>query len=163
MKNYFLKFILLICCLVFLAGCRKDPPPVTGVPEDDTSIYITFRLQNIDSVRYWGDSEKIRLQSGMIILKPENHTYLKKFIGTSEENIDPAQETWSKEEPGKYYFSADSSYIIFSNGNHPVYFLPGYWRDGIYNPSRLEQHDSVCYSILYYSMATSGRFIYTGL
>jgi hypothetical protein len=162
MKNrYPLIFIPFICFVVFLVSCRKENRPESGVPADDWIRYITFDLQNIDSVRYWGDSEKIRLQSGAIMLNPDNHTYQKKFIGTSVEGLDPAETKWSKEESGKYTFSTDSTAVFFSNDAHPLFYFHGYWSNGIYHQPRLDQHDSVWYSISFFSMGVSGRFVYS--
>jgi hypothetical protein len=162
MKNvYPLISILFICLFIFLASCRKENQPSLNAPEDDEITYMTFELQNIDSVRYWGDSEKIRLQSGVIMLRPDNQTYLKKFIGTGDEALDPEQVKWSKEEPGKYTFSIDSTRILFSNDPHVVFYFQGHWSNGIYHQPRLEQHDSIWYSISYFSMGVSGRFIYS--
>jgi hypothetical protein len=162
MKNFYLLIsISFICLFVFLVSCLKENQPSLNAPEDDEITYMTFELQNIDSVRYWGDSEKIRLQSGFIILRPDNQTYLKKFIGTGDETIDPEQVKWSKEEPGKFIFSTDSTRILFSNDPHVVFYFPGHWSNGIYHQPRLEQHDSIWYSISYFSMGVSGRFVYS--
>lgn len=162
-KRYPLILIPFICFLVFLISCQKEDPPELNVPGDDWILYMTFHLQNIDSVRYWGDSEKIRLLSGVIMLNQDNHTYLKKFIGTSIEGLDPAEMKWSKEESGKYTFSSDSTYILFSNDPYTIFYFPGYWSSGIYHQPKLEQHDSIWYSISCFSMGVSGRFVYSGL
>jgi hypothetical protein len=156
-------FILLpfIWVLLFLVSCQTEKQPELTAPANDWITYETFDLQNIDSVRYWGDSDKIRLQSGVIMLNPDNHTYLKKFNGTGNEAIDPAQMKWSKEEPGKYTYSLDSTYLLFSNEPCTVYYFPAYWSSGIYHQPRLEQYDSVWYSISFYSMGVSGRFVYS--
>jgi hypothetical protein len=162
MKNRYPSVLIpFICFLIFLISCQTEDLPVLNVPEDEWIIYQTFEFQNIDSVRYWGDSDKIRLQSGVIMLRPDNQTYLKKFIGTGDKALDPEQVKWSKEEPGKYIFSFDSTRIFFSNDPHVVYYSPGYWSSGIYHQPRLEQHDSVWYSISYFSMGVSGRFVYS--
>lgn len=162
MKKHYPLIISFIGFLWFLVSCQKEDQPGLNAPEDPWIVHITFDLQNIDSVRYWGDSEKIRLQSGVIMLNPDNHTYLKKFIGTSDEALDPAQMKWSKEGSGKYTFSIDSSRILFSNDPQVVYYFPGYWSSGVFIQPRLEQHDSVWYSVSYFSMGVSGKFIYSG-
>jgi hypothetical protein len=131
------------------------------VPGNDQLFYVTFELQKIDSAWHWGDSEKIRLQSGIIHLYPDNHTYFRRFNGTADEALDPAQMKWAKEESGKFAFSVDSSYVLFSEDQDPLFYFPGGWNNGIYHPPRLEQYDSVWYSISYFSMAVSGRFIYS--
>ena len=146
---------------MFLQSCLKEDPPETGVPGNDEIFYLTFMLQKIDSAWYWGDSEKIRLQSGVIMLNPENQTYFRRFNGTADEALDPSQAKWSKEESGKYIFSVDSSQVILSNDPDPFLYFAGYSENGIYHYPRLEQHDSVWYSISYYSMAVSGTFIYS--
>ena len=160
-KRYFLLLIPSICSLVFLISCQKEDPSELSMPGDDWILYITFHLQNIDSARYWGDSDKLRLESGVIMLNPDNHTYLKKFLGTWVEALDPADQKWSKEESGKYTFSADSTYIFFSNDPYTVFYFPGYWSNGIYHQPMLEKHDSIWYSNFYYSMGIAGRFIYS--
>jgi hypothetical protein len=155
-----LKVILFISLTVFMLSCKEEDPTETGVPGMDQVIYLTFELQKIDSAWYWGDSEKIRLQSGIIMLRPDNHTYFRRFYGTADESIDPAQAKWSKEESGSYVFSADSSTIFFSNDPDPLFYYAGFYDNGIYQSPRIEQYDSVWYSISCYSMAVSGRFIY---
>ena len=156
-----LILIPIICLLVFLFSCQKEEPSGLNMPGDDWILYVTFRLQNIDSVRYWGDSDKIHLLSGMIRLNPDNHTYFKKFTGTSVEVSDPADMKWSKEESGRYSFSTDSTYILLSNDPYPVFYFPGYWSSGIYYQPRLEKHDSIWYSNFYFSIGISGRFEYS--
>ena len=160
-KSHLLIIIPLIFLLVFLISCQREDPSELNVPGDDWILYMTFQLQNIDSVRYWGDSDKIRLLSGVIMLNPDNRTYLKKFIGTSVEASDPAEVKWSREESGKYTFSIDSTYILFSNDPNTVFYFPGGWSSGIYHQPRLEQHDSLWYSNSSSSMGISGRFIYS--
>ena len=155
-----LKVILFLCLTGFMLSCQEENQIETGVPGNDQVISVTFELQKIDSAWYWGDSEKIRLQSGIIMLRPDNHTYFRRFYGTADESIDPAQAKWSKEESGNYVFSADSSTIFFSNDPDPLFYYSGFYENGIYKAPRIEQHDSVWYSISYYSMAVSGRFIY---
>jgi hypothetical protein len=145
----------------FLISCQDEDPPDSGVPGNNNILYLTFELQNIDSARYWGDSEKIRLQSGIIMLNPDNHTYFRRFNGTADEALDPAQMKWSKEESGKYAFSVDSTYLLFSDDPNPLFYFPGGWNNGILQQPRLEQYDSVWYSISYFSMGVSGRFIYS--
>jgi hypothetical protein len=163
MKNlYPLISVSVMCLFVFLISCRKGNQSEINAPEDDKITYMAFELQSIDSVRYWGDSEKIRLLSGVIMLRPDNQTYLKKFTGTGDEALDPAQMKWSKEETGKYSFSKDSTRILFSNDPRDVFYFPGNWSNGIYFPTRLEQHDSLWYSISYFSMSVSGWFEYSG-
>jgi hypothetical protein len=161
-KRYLFLLSPLICLLVFLVSCQKEDPPGLSVPGDDWIIFITFELQNIDSARYWGDSDKIRLQSGIIMLNPDNGTYFKKFIGTITESLDPAEIKWSKEESGKYIFSIDSTYILFSNDPYTVFYFRGYWSSGIYHQPRMEKHDSIWYSNFNFSMGISGRFEYSG-
>jgi hypothetical protein len=155
-------FILFTCFMFFMISCEEKDSIETGVPGNDYILYLTFELQKIDSAWYWGDSEKIRLQSGIIHLYPDNHTYFRRFNGTADEALDPAQVNWSKEESGKYIFSADSSYVLFSEDPDPLFYFQGSLNNGIYHPPRLEQYDSVWYSISYFSMGVSGRFIYSG-
>jgi hypothetical protein len=163
MKKPKLKtFILFTCFAYLIISCQEEDPIETGVPGNDQIYYLTFELDRIDSAWYWGDSEKIRLQSGVIMLNPYNHTYFRRFNGTADEALDPAQVKWSKEESGKYVFSADSSYVLFSEDPDPLFYFPGNLNNGIYHPPRLEQYDSVWYSISYFSMAVSGRFVYSG-
>jgi hypothetical protein len=162
MKNRYPSILItFICFLIFLVSCQTEDLPVLNVPEDEWIIYKTFEFQNIDSARYWGDSDKMRLQSGVIMLRPANQTYLKRFIGTGDQAMDPAQMKWSKEESGKYTYSLDSTRILFSNDPHVVYYFPGQWNNGIYHSQRLEQYDSIWYSISFFSMGISGRFIYS--
>ena len=160
-KSYPFASISLICFFFFLTGCQKENQTEFNGPDDYWIKYTTFELQNIDSVRYWGDSEKIRLQSAVIMLNPDNHTYYKTVTGTGDEALDPAQLKWSKEESGKYSFSIDSMFVFFSNDPHSLFYFPGYRSSGIYHPPRLEQHDSIWYSISLFSMGVSGRFIYS--
>jgi hypothetical protein len=152
-------FALFFISSVF-SGCRKEDPANMAVPGDDQLYSVTFYLERIDSARYWGDSEKIRLKTGLIRLFPGNSTYEKKFFGTADENIDPSQANWSKESSGKYTFSADSTFFIFSNEPGKISYFSGYYSGGNFIPPRIEQHDSIGYTISLYSMAVSGRFIY---
>lgn len=161
MKKAIPKYIPLICLVLFLFSCQTEDQSEVIASEDDQIVYITYVLQDIDSVRYWGDSDKIRLRSSVILLNPAIKTYQKKFTGTADETLDPAQANWSKESSGKYSFSADSSRIYFSNDTQPLFYFPGSWNNGSYHQPRLEQHDSVWYSISYFSMTVSGRFIYS--
>ena len=145
-----------------LTGCQSEDHYELNAPGDDWIDYLEFQLQGIESPRYWGDSEKIRLLSGVIMLNRENGTYIKKFLGTSIENQDPEEVKWSKEESDKYAFSADSTYIIFSNDPDTVYYFPASWSTGNYHHARLEQYDSVWYSNPWFSMGVSGKYIYSG-
>lgn len=156
-----LKVIFFICLTGFMLCCQEEDPIETGVPGNDQVSYMIFELQKIDSAWYWGDSEKIRLQSAVIMLNPGNHTFFRRFYGTADESIDPSQAKWSKEGSGTFIFSADSSMVFFSNDADQLYYYPGFYDNGIYHQPRLEQYDSVWYSISYYSMAVSGRYIYT--
>jgi hypothetical protein len=156
--------ILLLTILflaTFLPGCRKEGSYPTTPPANDEISSITFYLQKIDSARYWGDSDKIRLQSGLIRLFPEYQTYEKKFLGTADESLDPAQAKWSKESSGKYSFSPDSIFLTLSSDPGVIRYFPGNHLNGQYTPARIEQYDSVWYSILYSSMAVSGLYIYS--
>ena len=155
------SFLIIICFAGHLCGCMEKDHVETSIPGNDQVFYLTFELLKIDSAWYWGDYGTIRLQSGAIMLNPDNHTYFRKFYGTADESLDPAQAKWSKEESGNYIFSLDSLQVFFSNDPDPLFYFPGYLENGIYHQPRLEQYDSVWYSISYYSMAVSGRYIYS--
>ena len=149
--------IAIPCAL--LTGCSSKEHVELYPPGNDNVIYVEYRLQNMDQLKYFQDWQLIRLQSGTVQLYPGSSTYIKKFIGTPVPG-DPSEERWAVEESGSYLFSPDSAYLLFSNDHDTALYFRGYSLDGIYYPPRIEQYESLWYSDFVVTMGVSGKFIY---
>ena len=160
MKSHSLIILLLFLICVFVSGCRTKEHYELTPPGNDWVYYKEFQLQNMDQLKYWQDSQNIRLQSGVIQLFPASNSYIKRFIGYGVGTGDPAELQWSKEESGNYRFSPDSAWLLFSNDRDTGYYFQGYMSGGIYHQSRVEQQDSLWYSDLVVAMGVTGKFIY---
>jgi len=161
MKNpNLISILMVILTCVFVTGCQTKEHYELYPPGDDWVYYRVFELQNMDQLKYWQNSQNIRLQSGVIHLYPDNNTYIKKFIGAGVEPGYPAEVKWSIEESGKFIFSPDSAFLLFSNDRDTAFYFPGYISGGIYHQPRMEQQDSLWYSDFTVAMGVSGKFIY---